>query len=309
MGGGGAGFGGGGALYRGGGGGGGQTGFAGGSGGGGPGGAAVAAASGSAGGSRAAGGGTNGGAGGAGASLSRWRRRWRTCRWHSGSAGGIGAAGGSPGGKGGCGGGSAGKVSRRQRWPFGGGGGGAFSRRGNGGFGGGGGGGYGLASAGIGGFGGGGGAAEFGGTGGGTARRSTAPDLAAAAVRAWVGRCSWQRRRVAHRYNGSLSGGSVTAVWADRARATSGNGAAAGSALFLMSGFSAIFSPGAGRRSRSTTASPTTAQNGLPGGSADNGFGGYRRCQSSLTKAGNRGVLTLSATNTYSGGTSVPAAA
>jgi autotransporter-associated beta strand protein len=194
-----------------------------------------------------------------------------------GSAGGIGAspggttAGSGPGGNGGFGGGGGGGGANiGGNGGFSGGGGGGLNGGGNGGFGGGGGGAGSFSVAGNGGFGGGGGGTGMGG----------------AVFVAGGGSLTVNG-------DGQTSGGSVTG----------GTGASAGGAFasgLFVQGSGLTF--GAGNYSISDVIAD---QNGSGGGSADNGFGGTGG-QSSLTKAGS-GILTLSATNTYTGGTSITA--
>ncbi|OKO72742.1 hypothetical protein AC630_30295 [Bradyrhizobium sp. AS23.2] len=225
-----------------------------------------------------------------------------------GGAGGFGGGGGGPGvdpnvgvgAAGGFGGGGSGAIGYVPGGSggFGGGGGGIGGSGfggtgGSGGFGGGGGAaGYGSASAvgGHGGFGGGGGSgptagqAGFGAGDGGSAAGGGGAAMGGAVFVAKGGTLT---------INGS---GSVTGN-----TATGGSGANTGSAFgsgFFVQGSALAF--GAGNFILSDVIAD---QNGSGGSSAADGFGGTGG-QSSITKSG-AGALTLSAANTYSGGTTV----
>lgn len=100
--------------------------------------------------------------------------------------------------------------------------------------------------------------------------------------------------------NGSFSGGSVTGgLGGSGSVATSGNGAAAGSDLFLMSGSTAIFSPGAGKTLTFNGRIADDSPNSLPGGSYAAGTG------AGAAIAVTSGTVVLTNTNTYAGGTTV----
>jgi fibronectin-binding autotransporter adhesin len=250
------------------------------------------------------GGGTNGGAGGSRQGGGGGGAGYTG----AGGTGGSNNAGGTSGGIGGGGGGSAGAGAGGNGGDFGGGGGGYYANNaGSGGFGGGGAGGYGynaggtpMGAGGAGGFGGGGGAAGgsgasgAGGAGAGTGSNNIGGGGMGAGGAVFVRNGSFSIAGSTSFSSGTVTGGTGGAT------GTSGDGAARGSALFLVAGTNTGIDVATGV---TTTIADTISDDSaasLPGGTYTAGSGSGAQ----ITKTG-AGTLVLTGTNTYSGNTNV----